>query len=58
MEEIDVKNIRKSLRITQAMLASKLQVDTATVSRWERRLARPSRRAVRELLRLKRKAGL
>ena len=56
MEEINVRTIRSHLKMTQIQLGVKLGVDTGTISRWERHLARPSRLAIRELLRLDKKA--
>ena len=50
--DIDVKELRKKLGITQKSLAEKLGVDSVTVSRWERKETRPSRLALRQLARL------
>jgi len=44
-EGMTIKELRKSLGLTQMQLALKLKVDTGTISRWERDLYRP-RKAV------------
>ena len=55
--DIDVKEIRKKLGITQQELAYQLGVGVITVSRWERGSAKPSRLARKELARLVAKGG-
>ena len=46
---LDIKKIRKSLRLTQVEFAARLGVDPITISRWERGLSKPSRMARRQL---------
>ena len=48
----DIKEMRKSLKLTQAEFARKLKVDVITVSRWERGAQKPSQLARRQLARL------
>lgn len=50
--DIDVKALRKSLKLTQKELAKKLHVEIITVSRWEHEKARPNQASVRKLRRL------
>ena len=57
MTDIDIRELRRKLKLTQQELAKKLGVDVITVSRWEREEARPSRLAQRELARLLRSIG-
>jgi len=52
MADIDIKKLRRELKITQRDLAEKLGVDVITVSRWERKETRPSNLAKRQLARL------
>lgn len=53
----EIRTLREKLGLTQAQLASKLEVAVTTVSRWEN--GTPMYRAnERELLRLKKKAGI
>jgi len=49
---MDIKALRKKLKMTQRELADKLSVDPITVSRWERMERLPSRLAMRQLERL------
>ena len=46
---LDIKKIRKKLGLTQVELAARLGVDPITISRWERRLSRPSKLALHQL---------
>ena len=57
MEEINVKELRTLLGITQRDLANKLDVEPVTVSRWERGDRKPHRGSVKKMLRLQRRAG-
>ena len=57
MKDKDVKELRKSLGLTQKEFAARLKVDVITVSRWERGEQRPTQLAVRRLERLEKKAG-
>ncbi len=41
MKQIIVKDLRKALRLTQEEFAKKLEVNVATVSRWERGIKNP-----------------
>lgn len=52
MIDIDIKKLRKLLKLTQKELAEKLGVDVITVSRWEREESKPSNLAKRQLARL------
>ena len=38
---MDIKELRKTLMLTQAEFAKKLDVNVATVSRWERGIKKP-----------------
>jgi DNA-binding transcriptional regulator YiaG len=51
----EIKEVRKSLGITQGEMARKLKVDPMTVSRWERGEQRPTKKAERQISRLARK---
>jgi len=51
----DIKQLRKTLKLTQAELASKLGVSVTTIARWEGKKARPSQLAKRQLARLQRR---
>jgi len=55
--KLDIKALRKKLKMTQQELADKLGVDNFTVSRWECNHSKPSRLALRQLERLERKAN-
>jgi len=50
--DIDIKEARTQLGMTQAELAHRLGVESVTVSRWERNKARPSQLAKRQIYRL------
>ena len=52
-----IKELRKSLRLTQKEFAARLKVDVITVSRWERGEQRPSKLALKQLGRLAKKVG-
>ena len=52
MKNKDIKNLRKTLGLTQKELAARVKVDAITVSRWERGEQRPSSQAARQLARL------
>ena len=58
ISEIDIKAIRKTLKLSQEELAEKLGVHEMTVSRWERKTAKPSMLAIRQINRLMRKRGI
>ncbi len=55
MEAKDIRELRKSLGLTQKELASRVRVDAITVSRWERSEQKPSPQAERKLGRLTRR---
>lgn len=50
--KIDIKNIRKRLKLTQEQLAQKLGVTWVTINRWENGKFNPSPLAIREIQRL------
>ena len=50
--DIDVKELRVKLKLTQKELAKKLHVEIITVSRWEHGTAKPNQASVRKLRRL------
>jgi len=50
---IDVKALRKDLKMTQEQLAHHLGVPCITVSRWESAKSRPLPSAIRKLMRLR-----
>jgi len=54
---MDIKDLRKKLKMTQQQLADVLGVDNFTISRWERHENKPSRLAQRQLARLERKVS-
>jgi transcriptional regulator with XRE-family HTH domain len=45
----NLKRARQSVKMTQAEFAQALNVDTATVSRWERDLAIPRLHTIKEI---------
>jgi len=51
----DVRELRKQMGLTQAELAHKMDVDSITISRWERGETKPHRASVKKLMRLKEK---
>jgi len=51
----EIKALRESLGLSQIELADKLGMHPATVCRWEKGKQRPTRRAIKQLLGLKRK---
>ncbi len=53
MEEVDVKEIRKKLKLTQEGMAQRLGVSFATLNRWENKKSKPSPMAKSMLLKLK-----
>ena len=53
----DIKKLRKSLKMSQEQLAGELGVSTMTIRRWEADVNKPSRLALRQLERLKKKVG-
>ncbi len=55
MNNKEILELRKKLKLTQHELADKLKVEAITVSRWERGQCRPSQQAQRQLNRLARK---
>ncbi|MBA7593199.1 hypothetical protein ES703_00116 [subsurface metagenome] len=52
MDSTEIRELRKSLGLTQKELAARLKVDSITVSRWERNEQRPSSLAQKQLARL------
>ena len=50
--DIDIKAIRKKLKLTQGQLADKLGVTRMTIHNWENKQKRPSNLAKRQLERL------
>lgn len=48
----EIKELRKSLNLTQSQFARKMKVDVITISRWERGAQKPSQLAHRQLARL------
>ena len=56
MNSKDIKELRKSLGLTQKELAGRVKVDAITVSRWERGEQRPTQLTLKRLARLERKA--
>jgi len=57
MEAKEIKTMRIALGLSQKELADKLGVDAITVSRWERKLARPHSNSLKKLRRLIKKSG-
>ena len=53
---MEIKELRKKLKMTQQQLADELGVDIITVWRWEKGKIKPSRLAMRQLARMERKA--
>lgn len=52
---MDVKKLRKSLKMSQEEMAVKLGVSAMTIRRWEANTNKPSRLALRQLERLNNK---
>lgn len=52
---IDLKKIRKKLKLTQAQLAKEIGVSRITENRWENNQTKPSKLALKEILRLLKK---
>lgn len=50
--EIDIKKIRRKLRLTQEQFAEKIGVAFSTVNRWEKNHFRPSKLALKEIAKL------
>ena len=46
---IDIKKIRKRLKLTQAQFAKKIGVCRATENRWENNQTKPSKLALKEM---------
>ena len=55
--DMDIKELRKKLGLTQGEFAHRLKVDPTIVSRWERGINRPSPACVKRLNRLAKKNG-
>jgi len=53
----DIQKLRKQLKMSQEQLAGELGVSTMTIRRWEANSNKPSRLALRQLDRLRKKAG-
>ena len=53
---MEIKTLRKKLKMTQEEFARELGVSSMTVKRWESKTARPSQLAQRQLYRLERAA--
>ena len=49
MEQLDIKIIRRKLKLTQKEYAEKIGVDFCTVNRWERGHCKPSQLALKEI---------
>jgi putative transcriptional regulator len=52
---IDLKKIRKELKLTQAQFAEEIGVSRITENRWENNQTKPSKLALKEILRLLKK---
>lgn len=52
MEQTDIKKIRKKLRLTQEQFAEKIGVAFSTVNRWEKNHFKPSKLALKEIVKL------
>lgn len=52
MNSNEIRELRKTLGLTQKELAARVRVDAITVSRWERSEQKPSQQAKRQLARL------
>lgn len=52
MNGTEIKELRRSLKLTQQEFADKIGVDRVTVARWETNNKRPSKLAKRQLARL------
>ena len=51
-ECMDIKKLRKKLKLSQEEMAGKLGVSSMTIRRWEANTNKPSRLALRQLARL------
>ncbi|MDP2924281.1 MAG: helix-turn-helix domain-containing protein [Candidatus Omnitrophota bacterium] len=47
MNQLDIKSIRKKLKLTQEQFAEKIGVDFCTVNRWENGHFKPSKLALK-----------
>lgn len=54
-DRMEIKELRKALKLTQEEMAQKLGVAAFTVRRWEKGEAKPSQLALRQIGRLERK---
>jgi len=52
MKALEIRDLRKRLKLTQKELAARLKVDLKTVKRWELEEQRPSPQAERQMARL------
>ena len=52
MKRIEIKELRKKLKMTQQELADAIDIDRVTVARWETNQRRPNRVAEKRLARL------
>ena len=55
MKSEEIKKLRKKLGLTQKELATRMHIDTITVTRWEHSEQKPSQQAERQLTRLARR---
>lgn len=54
---MDIKDLRRKLKLTQEELAQKLGVSVMTIRRWESNKNKPSRLALRQLEQLTKEVG-
>jgi len=54
MTPTEVKDLRKSLELTQEGFAQRICVTVSTVNRWENGFSKPSRLAIEAMLRARR----
>lgn len=52
---MNIKKLRKQLKMSQEQMAGELGVSTMTIRRWEAGTNKPSRLALRQLARLEKK---
>jgi len=57
MQPEDIKELRKSLKLSQEKLAALFGISWNTINRWERGLAKPSPMAMQKLEELIKKQG-